>query len=102
MIKQKKQDIKKILTSLKNAKPTLVIDYSTSSQSDVIKYKLCQEFIKILKSEDITQVELAKKLKVDKAIVNKIVLHRIDYFTIDRLIDLLSKVSDLELTFKAS
>ena len=54
-----------------------VIDFKTSSKSDIFKYQLCQEFVKVLKEEKITQVELARKLGVDKSIVNKIILHKI-------------------------
>jgi len=98
----KDKDLENILEEIKGAEPTLVIDYKTSSKSDILKYQLCQEFIKILKEENITQVELAKKLKVDKAIVNKIVHHKIDTFTIDRLMDLFSSIRSLEVFLKAS
>lgn len=82
--------------------PTLVIDYKNSTHSDVFKYRLCQEFVKFLKEKNINQVELAKQLKVDKAVVNKIILHKIEHFTIDRLIDLLSLVKSVDILFKAS
>lgn len=98
----KNEEIKGILKELEGVEPTLVIDLKNASKSDVLKYKLCQEFVKILKAENITQVELARKLNVDKAIVNKIVLHKIDTFTIDRLVDLLSQLESIDMTFKAS
>jgi predicted XRE-type DNA-binding protein len=98
----KKEEIKDILRELENVEPTLVIDFENASQSDVLKYRLCQEFVKILKTEKITQAELARRLKVDKAIVNKIVLHKIDTFTIDRLIDLYTSIKPLDVQFKAS
>ena len=98
----KDDEIKGILKELEGVEPTLVIDLKNASKSDVLKYKLCQEFVKILKSENITQVELTRKLNVDKAIVNKIVLHKIDTFTIDRLVDLLSQLESIDITFKAS
>lgn len=95
-------EIENILKELENVDPTFVIDFENASKSDVLKYQLCQEFVKIIKKEGITQVELAKRLKVDKAIVNKIVLHKIDTFSIDRLVDLLSKIKPFEVSFKAS
>lgn len=98
----KKKEIKNILRELENVVPALVIDFENASQSDVLKYRLCQEFVKILKTEKITQAELARRLKLDKAIVNKIVLHKIDTFTIDRLIDIYTSMKPLDIQFKAS
>jgi predicted XRE-type DNA-binding protein len=96
------KEINKALKELEEVEPTLVIDYSSASNSDVVKYKLCQEFTKLIKVEGITQVELSKRLGVDKAIVNKIILHKIEHFTIDRLLDLLSKVSPVTISLEAS
>lgn len=96
------EDIKEMLKQLENAEPALVIDFKNSSQSDILKYRLCQEFVKILRVENITQAELARRLDIDKAVVNKIVLHKIDHFTIDRLVDLLSKLKPIDVIFKAS
>jgi predicted XRE-type DNA-binding protein len=98
----KNNDIKKILKELENVEPTLVIDLAKASKSDVLKYKLCQEFVKIIKQENISQSELAKRLDVDKSIVNKIILHKIEHFTIDRLVDLLSTIKSFDLLFRAS
>jgi len=96
------KEIKKVLNEIQDKESTLVIDYSASSTSEILKYQLCQEFIKVLKEENLSQVELAKKLKVDKAIVNKIVHHKIDTFTVDRLIDLFSSIRSIEVFLKAS
>jgi predicted XRE-type DNA-binding protein len=96
------EQLKKVLKDLESAEPTLVIDLKNASHSDVFKYKLCQEFVRYLKAENITQVELARRLDVDKSIVNKIILHRIETFTMDRLVDLLAKIKPIDFTFKAS
>tara|TARA_Y100000296_G_C5131578_1_gene235848 strand:- start:36 stop:344 length:309 start_codon:yes stop_codon:yes gene_type:complete len=96
------EKIQKILKDIENKEPTLVIDYETASKSDILKYKLCQEFIRVIKEENITQVQLAKKLGVDKAIVNKIVHHKISHFTSDRLMDLFASIRPLEIFLKAS
>ena len=98
----KDKELVNILNEIQDQEPTLVIDYKTSSKSDILKYQLCQEFVKVLKEEDITQVELARKLSVDKSIVNKIILHKIDTFTVDRLMDLFSSIRSLEVFLKAS
>jgi predicted XRE-type DNA-binding protein len=98
----KDKDLTNILNEIQNQEPTLVIDYKTSSKSDILKYQLCQEFVKVLKEEEITQVELARKLGVDKSIVNKIIHHKISTFTIDRLMDLFSSIRSLEVFLKTS
>ena len=90
-----KEKISKVLAEIEELEPTLVIDYETASKSDILKYQLCQEFVKILKEEEISQAELARKLGVDRAIVNKIILHKIDTFTVDRLMDLYSSIRSL-------
>lgn len=96
------KEIKSMLSDIKDAEPTIVINYKEASYSDVLKYKLCQEFIKVIKKDGISQVELAKRLSVDKSIVNKIVHHKIEHFTIDRLIDLYSSLGPLDISLKAS
>jgi len=96
-----KKNIEKILNEIQNVDPTLVIDYKTASKSDILKYQLCQAFVKVLKEENLSQIELAHKLGVDKAIVNKIVNHKIDTFTIDRLMDLYSSIRSIEVFLKA-
>lgn len=99
---QSSKTIEQALDDIKDAEPTLVIDCKTSSKSDIFKYQFCQEFVKFLKAEKITQTELAKKLKVDKEIINMIVHHKIDSFTIDHLVKLLSPIRSLELSFKVT
>lgn len=96
------EDLKETLKELEGKDATLVIDYENSSKSDVLKYKLCQEFTKILKQEDITQAELSRKVGVDKSIINKIILHKIESFTVDRLVDLLSSIKTVDITLSAS
>lgn len=98
----KYNEIKDLLEEFEEQEPTLVIDYENSSKSDVLKYRLCQEFVKVLKEENISQAQLAKKLNVDKAIVSKIINHKIESFTVDRLIDLFSTIRSIEVFLKAS
>ena len=98
----KNKELESILNEIQDQEPTLVIDFKTSSKVDILKYQLCQEFVKVLKEEKISQVELAKRLGVDKAIVNKIIHHKINTFTIDRLMDLFSSIRSLEVFLKAS
>lgn len=95
------KELEKVLKEIQGQEPTLVIDYKTATKSDILKYQLCQEFVKVLKEENITQAELGRRLGVDKAIVNKIVHHKIETFTIDRLVDLFSSIKSIDVLFKA-
>jgi predicted XRE-type DNA-binding protein len=84
-----KKEIDRVLKKLENVVPTLVIDRKNASAVDKVKYDLCAEFVKYILDNKISQIELAEKLGVDKARVNKIVKYRIEYFTIDKLLSLL-------------
>ena len=90
MVLPSKKEIQKVLKKLENVEPTFVLDRKNASAVDKIKYDLCREFVDYVISNKISQVELAHKLDVDKARVNKIVKYRIEFFTIDKLLSLLS------------
>jgi len=93
----KKKDIKKVLNELKDEDFIKVIP-TNSTKNDRLKYELCKRFVLYLKKENINQVELSKRLGVDRSRVNGIIKYRIEYFTIDRLYELLQKIiPDCEL-----
>jgi predicted XRE-type DNA-binding protein len=85
-----RKEIDRVLKKLENAEPSFVIDRKNASAVDKVKYDLCKEFVKYVLENKISQIELAEKLGFDKARVNKIVKYRIEYFTIDKLLALLS------------
>ena len=84
------QEIQRVLKKLENVEPTFVLDRKNASAVDKIKYDLCSEFVDYLRSNNLSQVELDSKLDIDKARVNKIIKYRIEVFTIDKLLSLLS------------
>ncbi len=59
---------------------------------EIAKQKLCEHFIRYLQSEKITQRELAKRLEVTENRVSEILHYHHEQFTIDRLLELLSRV----------
>lgn len=87
-----RKELDRVLKKLENFEPSFVIDRKNSSAVDKVKYDLCAEFVKFILDNKISQIELAEKLGVDKARVNKIVKYRIEYFTIDKLLSLLSVI----------
>lgn len=93
-----KEKIEKALKKLDKVEPTFILDRKNASAVDRAKYDLCAEFVEYLQENNISQVGLANKLGVDKARVNKIIKYRIEFFTIDKLLDLLTAIKpDREL-----
>jgi predicted XRE-type DNA-binding protein len=84
------KEIQEVLRELENVEPTFINDRKNSSAVDKIKYDLCREFVVYMISNKISQVELADRLSLDKARVNKIIKYRIEVFTIDKLLSLLN------------
>ncbi len=84
------KEIEEILKELESVEPTFVLDRKNASAVDKIKYDLCREFVIYMISNKISQVDLAERLDIDKARVNKIIKYRIEVFTIDKLLSLLN------------
>jgi predicted XRE-type DNA-binding protein len=57
---------------------------------DRFKYELCRQIVIYLQGRNITQRQLAKKLKTTEARVSEIVRYHLDKVTTDRLIGYLS------------
>jgi predicted XRE-type DNA-binding protein len=93
----RKAEINRALKNLEKKEGTLPLK-SNASALEKFRFDLCQKFLKYKKSHAINQKEMAEILGVDEAKVSKILHHRIDEFSTDRLIDLCSKLEpDLKL-----
>ncbi|MBI3793668.1 MAG: XRE family transcriptional regulator [Nitrospinae bacterium] len=57
-----------------------------------LKHSLCAEFVKYKNRKKMTQKRLAKELKIDEALVSKIINYSYDEFTVDRLVKYLSTI----------
>lgn len=57
-----------------------------------LRWEICQRFVIYKMENNITQKELAERVGVDEAKISKILRHRIDEFTTDRLVNLFSKI----------
>lgn len=55
-----------------------------------LKHALCAEFVKHKNKHKLTQKQLAAELKIDEALVSKIINYAFEEFTVDRLIKYLS------------
>ncbi len=80
------KELKSIRKKMEMAEPSRMLP-KNASKADYLKYKLCEKFVIYILEKEITQVQLAKKLKVDPSRINEIVKYRIDLFTVDKLMD---------------
>ncbi len=85
------KELKLVRKKLAKVKPSLMLP-KNASKADVLKYKLCEKFVIYVTENNISQVQLAKKLKVDPSRVNEIVKYRIDLYTVDKLMELAEKL----------
>jgi predicted XRE-type DNA-binding protein len=90
------KELKSIRAKLAKVEPSRTLRKG-ASKADQLKFKLCEKFVVYLMEQQISQVQLAKKLKVDPSRINEIVKYRINLYTVDKLMDLAER---LNLTFE--
>jgi predicted XRE-type DNA-binding protein len=56
------------------------------------KYNICQKVIRYKRNNKLTTEELAQKIQLTKPETEDILYYRLDYFTLDRLMDYTSKL----------
>lgn len=56
------------------------------------KYEICQKVIRYKRNNKLTTEQLAQKIQLSKAETEDILYCRIDYFTLDRLMDYTNKL----------
>lgn len=81
-----KEKLKNIRKKLVQVEPSNLLP-ENATKADKLKYALCEKFVKYLQKNNITQIDLAKNLDMDKARLNEIVKYKINLFTVDKLID---------------
>jgi predicted XRE-type DNA-binding protein len=87
-----KEQIKKVLKDLGNVEGTLALD-PRATALDKFRWELHQKFVKYLREKKITQRKLAEILEIDEGKVSKILHHRLEEFSTDRLITLYQKLN---------
>ncbi len=60
--------------------------HPNASTVDRIKYSLCEEIVRYSRKSELSQVQLAKILKINKTEMSRVLHYRIERYTIDRLI----------------
>ncbi len=79
--------IKKLAALLDKVEGTLMIS-PDATPLEKFRWDLCQKFIKHKRENDLSQDQMAEIIGVDKSKMSKILRHRIDEFSTDRLITL--------------
>lgn len=87
-----KNQIKKILKDLEKAEGTLALDPDATAL-EKFRWDLHQKFVKYVREKKLTQRKLAERLEIDEGKVSKILHHRLDEFSTDRLIMLYEKLN---------
>lgn len=84
-------EIKKISKKLENVEGTKAIA-KNASPLERFRFELQQKFVIYKIKMKCTQKEMAEKLEIDEAKISKILNHRLDEFSTDRLITLYQKI----------
>ena len=92
-----KRELERALKKLKQEEGTLALK-PDASPLEKFRFDLCQKCLKYKKVNNLNQKELARALSIDEPKMSKILHHRIDEFSTDRLIELYSRLEpDLKL-----
>lgn len=93
-------ELRKVRKKLAHVEGTLGLsEYPTALEK--FRWDICQKFVKYKLKKNINQRQVSDLLEVDEAKVSKILRHRIEEFSTDRLIELYSKL-DPDLKLKVS
>ncbi|HMN69385.1 MAG TPA: XRE family transcriptional regulator [Bdellovibrionales bacterium] len=87
-----KKRLDKVRAKLEKAEGTLMIA-PDATPLEKFRWDICQKFLQYKAAHHMTQDELAEAIGVDKAKMSKILHHRIDEFSTDRLIKLYQELN---------
>ena len=86
-----KKELDKVLKKLESAEGTKHLA-PNASPLEKFRWELQQQFVKYKRKSKINQRQMADLLGVDESKVSKILHHRLEEFSTDRLINLLEKI----------
>ncbi len=93
-----KKKLLEIDKKFKNIEGTLMVGPS-SSPAEKFRWDLCQNLVKFMEENELSQVAFAKLLDVDQSRISEIVNHRVDKVSTDKLIAYNQKINP-KLAFK--
>jgi predicted XRE-type DNA-binding protein len=94
------KELARVRKLLATKEGTLLL-HENATPLERFRWDICQLFVKYLRKNDLTQKDLAELLGIDAPKMSKILRHRIDEFSTDRLIELYAKINP-ELKLKVS
>jgi predicted XRE-type DNA-binding protein len=87
-----KEQIQKVLKKLENVEGTLHLPENPTALQR-LRWDICQHFLVYKRINKCTQKAMAELIGIDDAKMSKILHHRIDEFSTDRLITLYEKLN---------
>lgn len=92
-----KSKLKKMREKLEKVEGSLHLN-KNATPLEKFRYQICQKILAYKQDNDLKQRELAKQLGIDEAVISKILHHRIDQISTDKLIEYLQELDpDTEL-----
>ena len=82
-----KKQLEKVRARLEKAEGTLMLE-PDATPLERLRWDICQKFVQYKAEHHMTQEELGEYLGIDKAKISKILHHRIEEFSTDRLMKL--------------
>ncbi len=87
----KKAEIKRVLKKLESTEGTLALPQNPTPL-EKFRWDIQQKFVRYILEKKISQRKMAEILEIDEGKVSKILHHRLDEFSTDRLIHLYEKL----------
>lgn len=81
-----KKELDKVLDELDQTEGSLHLN-ADASALDKFRFQLCQRLLSYKIQHNLKQRELAEKLDIDEAIMSKVLHHRIEKISTDKLIE---------------
>ncbi|AGH94282.1 XRE family transcriptional regulator [Pseudobdellovibrio exovorus] len=88
----KQTELRRVRKKLKKMEGTLALNPNATAL-ERFRWNLHQKFVEYKLDKNMTQKEMAQKLKVDESHISKILNYRLDEFSTDRLILLYAKLN---------
>jgi predicted XRE-type DNA-binding protein len=86
-----REEIERVSKKLRDVEGT-ILPPENPTPIEQLRWEICQKFVVYKLDNKVTQKELAALIGVDEAKISKILRHRIEEFTTDRLVKLFYKI----------
>lgn len=92
-----KEKVKKVLKKLENTEGTLALGENPTAL-EKFRWDICQHFLVYKRKNKCTQKQMADLVGIDESKMSKLLHHRLEEFSTDRLISIYEKLNpDLKL-----